>query len=110
VVTEFNYRLASRTAAHIFVDIATDSRADAQQLRESLVGAGYAIEDLADNELAKLHVRHMVGGRSAAVRDERLYRFEVPETELSDFAAFLEQLGYPRQLEQANPAYELFLA
>ena len=79
VVTEFNYRLATREAAHIFVGLKTRSREDAREVAERLRGEGYATEDLTDNEMAKLHVRHMVGGRAAAVRHERLYRFEFPE-------------------------------
>jgi len=92
VVTEFNYRLAGRGAAHIFVGLRTDSRQDAQQLVERLRAAGYATEDLSANELAKLHVRHMVGGRAPEVRDERLYRFEFPERP-GALLQFLDTLG-----------------
>jgi len=79
VVTEFNYRLAGREAAHIFVGLKTSSRQDALEVAARLREAGYPAEDLTDNEVAKLHVRHMVGGRAAAVKAERLYRFEFPE-------------------------------
>ena len=92
VVTEFNYRLASREAAHIFVGLKTRSREDAQEVAERLRGEGYPTEDLTDNEMAKLHVRHMVGGRAAAVRDERLYRFEFPERP-GALMEFLQKLG-----------------
>ena len=68
VVTEFNYRLSGRDEAHIFVGIATDSREDAAGLVSTLQGAGYRAIDLTDNEVAKLHVRHMVGGRSPNAR------------------------------------------
>ena len=92
VVTEFNYRLSGRQSAHIFVGIATDSREDARQLNDALAGGGYEAVDLSDNELAKLHVRHMVGGHSADVADEQLCRFEFPERP-GALLAFLDQLG-----------------
>ncbi|MCC7010660.1 MAG: threonine ammonia-lyase, biosynthetic [Acidobacteria bacterium] len=79
IVTEFNYRLSGRTAAHIFVGVATSSRQDADAVAETLTRAGYQTVVLTDNELAKLHVRHMVGGRSAEVANEQLCRFEFPE-------------------------------
>jgi threonine dehydratase len=92
VVTEFNYRLSSRTQAHIFVGIATQSRQDGMALAHQLQAAGYETEDLTDNEMAKLHVRHMVGGRAPDVRDERLCRFEFPERP-GALTQFLEKLG-----------------
>ena len=79
VVTEFNYRLSGRGDAHIFVGVAVESRADGAALAAALAAAGYDTHELTDNELAKLHVRHMVGGRSAHVVDEQVYRFEFPE-------------------------------
>jgi threonine dehydratase len=78
-VTEFNYRLASRDQAHIFVGFATESRHDGAQLAAQLKSAGYETVDLTGNEMAKLHVRHMVGGHAPGVRNERLCRFEFPE-------------------------------
>ena len=92
VVTEFNYRLNGRASAHIFVGIATGSRNDATTLAESLNAAGYPTVDLTDNELAKLHVRHMVGGRSPDVTHEELCRFEFPERP-GALMTFLEHLG-----------------
>jgi threonine dehydratase len=79
VVTEFNYRLSDRGEAHIFVGIATTSHDDAVSLRDTLLATGYPTTDLTQNELAKLHVRHMVGGRSSEAVNEQLYRFEFPE-------------------------------
>lgn len=80
VVTEFNYRLCTRDVAHIFVGISVDSREDAAELGRRLSKAGYETWDLSDNELAKLHVRHMVGGPAPeAVRSEVACRFEFPE-------------------------------
>jgi len=92
VVTEFNYRLSGRDVAHIFVGIATRSRQDAVEIAAMLNESGYTTTDLTGNETAKLHVRHMVGGRSPEVVDERLCRFEFPERP-GALMAFLEKLG-----------------
>jgi threonine dehydratase len=92
VVTEFNYRLSGRGDAHIFVGVAVNSRADGAALRDALVAAGCETHELTDNELAKLHVRHMVGGRSAHVVDEQVYRFEFPERP-GALMRFLDALG-----------------
>jgi threonine dehydratase len=92
VVTEFNYRLSGRQEAHIFVGIATHSRRDGPTLAGELTRAGYAAVDLTDNEMAKLHARHMVGGHAPEVRNERLCRFEFPERP-GALADFLEKLG-----------------
>lgn len=79
VITEFNYRLSGRERADIFVGVAIRSRNDAEQIATALRERGFETVDLSDNELAKLHVRHMVGGRAREVVDERLCRFEFPE-------------------------------
>jgi threonine dehydratase len=92
VVTEFNYRLSGRDRAHIFVGIGTRSKQDAADIAATLNAAGYRTVDLTDNELAKLHVRHMVGGHSPDVRHERVYRFEFPERP-GALLDFLEKLG-----------------
>jgi len=92
VVTEFNYRLSGRDVAHIFVGIATRSRQDAADIAAALTAGGYATVDLTDNETAKLHVRHMVGGRSPDVAHEQLCRFEFPERP-GALMTFLEKLG-----------------
>jgi threonine dehydratase len=92
VVTEFNYRLSGRDQAHIFVGIATQSRQDTVDLASTLNQSGYPTIDLTENELAKLHVRHMVGGRSRDVTNERLYRFEFPERP-GALMDFLDKLG-----------------
>jgi threonine dehydratase len=91
-VTEFNYRLSGRDQAHIFVGVATASRQDGAALAAQLSAAGYETVDLTDNEMAKLHVRHMVGGRSQDVRNERLCRFQFPERP-GALVQFLEKLG-----------------
>jgi threonine dehydratase len=92
VVTEFNYRLSGRRQAHIFVGVATQSRHDAAALAARLNAGGYETVDLTDNEMAKLHVRHMVGGHAPEVRHERLCRFEFPERP-GALTEFLDKLG-----------------
>ncbi len=78
-VTEFNYRIADEQAAHIFLGLQVSSRQEATEIADALVSAGFATLDLSDDEVAKSHLRHMVGGRSGLARNERLYRFEFPE-------------------------------
>jgi threonine dehydratase len=78
-ITEFNYRYSDAKEAHVFVGIQVGSRNESAKLIESLRKHGLATLDLTDNEMAKLHMRHMVGGRAPQVRDELLYRFEFPE-------------------------------
>ncbi len=78
-ITEFNYRLSGRGKAHVFVGAAIHDGGEMQQLEQSLRDNGYPVINLMDNELAKLHIRHMVGGRSDLVHDEVLFRFEFPE-------------------------------
>jgi threonine dehydratase len=92
VVTEFNYRLSGRQQAHIFVGFATQSRQDADALIAQLRGSGYETVDLTDNEMAKLHVRHMVGGHAPDAQHERLCRFEFPERP-GALANFLDALA-----------------
>ncbi|MPY88547.1 MAG: threonine ammonia-lyase, biosynthetic [Luteitalea sp.] len=92
VVTEFNYRLNGRHAAHIFVGVSVESRRDAEQLAARLREGGYETLDLSHNEMAKLHIRHMVGGPSPDVRHERIYRFEFPEKP-GALMKFLDTLG-----------------
>jgi threonine dehydratase len=79
-VTEFNYRYADSRSAQVFVSLAlTNARAERDELCRSIRAAGFSVNDMTDNEMAKLHVRYMVGGRAHDLRDERLYRFEFPE-------------------------------
>jgi len=78
-VTEFNYRIADSAAAHIFVGVQIARRGEADTLARVFRRAGFATLDLTDDELAKLHLRHMVGGRSDLAKEELLYRFEFPE-------------------------------
>jgi threonine dehydratase len=78
-VTEFNYRIASESTAHLFVGISTASRDEVERLRRHFVRHGFETIDLTDDELAKQHLRHMVGGRTPLARDEQLFRFVIPE-------------------------------
>ena len=78
-VTEFNYRISDSKQAHVFVGVATTNRAESDKLARSFERHGFATLDLTDDELAKEHLRHMVGGRSSLANDERLYRFIFPE-------------------------------
>ncbi len=78
-ITEFNYRYKDQDAAHVFVGVQVASRAESLKLAEHLRRQGYATLDLTDNEVAKLHIRHLVGGHSPQVDNELVYRFEFPE-------------------------------
>ena len=78
-VTEFNYRISDARSAHVFVGVATANREEGSKLERSFKRHGFHAMNLTDDELAKQHVRHMVGGRSDLARDERLYRFIFPE-------------------------------
>lgn len=79
-ITEFNYRYASDERATVFVGVQLHGgQAERHQIVEDLLAAQLPVVDLTDNELAKLHIRHMVGGRANGVDDELLYRFEFPE-------------------------------
>ena len=78
-VTEFNYRIADSRDAHIFVGVETQGREETARIVRSLRRNGLTTLDLSDNDMAKLHTRHMVGGRAPFARNELLYRFEFPE-------------------------------
>ena len=91
-ITEFNYRLSGRSEAHIFVGIGTESKDDAAELVRGLRAQGYDATDLSENEMAKLHVRHMVGGRTARVENELPCRFEFPQLP-GALPEFLDKLG-----------------
>ncbi|MBP0027589.1 threonine ammonia-lyase, biosynthetic [Roseofilum sp. Guam] len=78
-LTEFNYRIADRTSAHIFVGVQIKDREDAAKIAKTFQETGFKTLELTDDELAKMHLRHMVGGRSALAEHELLYRFEFPE-------------------------------
>ena len=149
-LTEFNYRIAGENQAHIFIGVQIQNRADGEKIADNLSENGFKAIDLTDDELAKMHLRHMVGGKSTLANNELLYRFEFPErpgalikflnsmspnwnislfhyrnngsdygriaigvqvapSEIPDWQAFLDTLGYPYWNESNNPAYKLFL-
>jgi len=92
-ITEFNYRYHSGREAHIFVGVQTHPENDPRSaLIASLTSQGFPVLDLTENELATLHIRHMVGGHAAHVSDEVVFRFEFPERPGALFN-FLNQLG-----------------
>ena len=88
-VTEFNYRYASPAAAHVFAGVHFADAEDRDGAIARLRGDGYPVLDLSGDEMAKTHVRYMVGGRVPGLQDERLFRFEFPERPgaLLDFLA-----------------------
>ncbi len=98
-VTEFNYRISDEAEAHVFVGIAASSRDETAELADAFDAAGFAAIDLTSDELAKAHVRHLVGGKSAHASHEVLYRFEFPERP----GALL------RFLTSMNPAWNISL-
>ena len=78
-VTEFNYRISDSRLAHVFVGIQVSNSGEPDRIAANFRKHGFDTIDLTHNEMAKTHLRHMVGGRSALARDELLYRFEFPE-------------------------------
>ncbi|MBX3609741.1 MAG: threonine ammonia-lyase, biosynthetic [Hydrogenophaga sp.] len=78
-VTEFNYRMHDDTRAHVFVGLTTSAKGESTRIAGQLRKHGFETLDLTHDELAKEHVRHLVGGRSPQVQDERLLRFVFPE-------------------------------
>lgn len=79
-VTEFNYRYADAKKAHIFVGLQVSGSEDRALVYQQLVDGGYEVLDMTDNEMAKLHIRHLVGGHGPKeLSDEVIYRFEFPE-------------------------------
>lgn len=91
-ITEFNYRIAEGSEAHVFVGLQVSGRADATEVADRLRAADLPTLDLTDDEMAKLHLRHLVGGRSPLARDELLYRFEFPERP-GALATFLDAMS-----------------
>jgi len=92
-VTEFNYRYADADNACIFVGVRlTRGHLERQEILDDLGAGGYKVVDLSDDEMAKLHVRYMVGGRPSKPLRERLYSFEFPESP-GALLKFLHTLG-----------------
>jgi threonine dehydratase len=78
-VTEFNYRISDEAQAHVFVGLSTQRKGDSKLIAKDFDAQGFATVDLTHDELAKTHVRHMVGGRSGLAEGERLFSFVFPE-------------------------------
>jgi len=92
-VTEFNYRMSAGDEAQIFVGVSmADARLEGPPFIDMLRTNGYDVHDLSNNEVAKLHIRHMVGGHVPALENERVYRFEFPENP-GALHAFLTAIG-----------------
>ncbi|PKO52907.1 MAG: threonine ammonia-lyase, biosynthetic, partial [Betaproteobacteria bacterium HGW-Betaproteobacteria-2] len=92
-ITEFNYRYANPKEAHIFVGIAIQNREEATRLVDSLKAHGLPALDLTDNEVAKLHLRHLVGGHAPQAEHEEVFRFEFPEKP-GALMQFLDNMGH----------------
>ena len=93
-ITEFNYRYADKSDAHIFVGVKVeDSDKEKSELLKTMNTDGYAALDISDNEMAILHLRHMVGGHCAGLENEIVFRFEFPERP-GALLKFLETIGH----------------
>ena len=91
-VTEFNYRYSDSSDAHVFVGLQISSSQTLGTLMTQLSSLGYEVVDLTDNEVAKVHVRHMVGGKAPAANDERMLNFQFPERP-GALMNFLQKMG-----------------
>jgi threonine dehydratase len=92
-ITEFNYRYADSAKAHVFVGVKMQNGdTDKDSLIHDLEAGGYSVLDMTDNEMAKVHIRYMVGGHSSGVENERLFRFQFPERP-GALLRFLNRIG-----------------
>ena len=91
-ITEFNYRYSDPSQAHVFVGVRMEGEEEKRQLFAQLEKAKYPYQDMSDNEMAKTHIRFMVGGRVTGVQHECLYRFEFPERP-GALMRFLNRMG-----------------
>ncbi len=78
-VTEFNYRMSHAKVAHVFVGLSTSEASESQKIAKTLTGEGFQAVDLTHDDLAKEHIRHMVGGTSSLAHNERILHFTFPE-------------------------------
>ena len=92
-ITEFNYRYSDPTQAHIFVGVGIHNPIESRHLLEMLHKHGLPALDLTDNEVAKLHLRHLVGGHAPQAEHEQVYRFEFPERP-GALMKFLDTMGH----------------
>lgn len=91
-VTEFNYRYSDDTTARVFVGVRIGGGAEKQEIIGQLRSGGYDVMDMSEDDVAKTHIRYMIGGRSSSPLKERLYSFEFPEQK-GALVKFLETLG-----------------
>jgi threonine dehydratase len=92
-ITEFNYRYSDPTEAHIFVGVAVNDPTESAQLVRDLAAQGLPALDLSENEVAKLHLRHLVGGHAPQAENEVVFRFEFPEKP-GALMKFLDTMGH----------------
>ena len=92
-ITEFNYRYSDPQNAHIFVGVAVSDPSESAKLVSALQQQGLPTLDLSDNEVAKLHLRHLVGGHAPQAENEKVFRFEFPETP-GALMKFLDTMGH----------------
>lgn len=92
-ITEFNYRYSDPKNAHIFVGVAISNPSESAKLEADLRKQGLPTIDLTDNEVAKLHLRHLVGGHAPQAENEKVFRFEFPETP-GALMKFLDTMGH----------------
>jgi len=92
-ITEFNYRYSDPQNAHIFVGVAVADPSESTKLVAALQQKGLPTIDLSDNEVAKLHLRHLVGGHAPQAENEKVFRFEFPETP-GALMKFLDTMGH----------------
>jgi len=92
-ITEFNYRYSDPTEAHIFVGVAVNDPTESAQLVKDLAAEGLPALDLSENEVAKLHLRHLVGGHAPQAENEVVFRFEFPEKP-GALMKFLDTMGH----------------
>jgi threonine dehydratase len=93
-ITECNYRRGDGDEAHVFCGVRVEHAGEVAELARELRAQGYGVLDLTDDEIAKVHVRHLVGGRARHVADERLYAFLFPERR-GALAEFLAAMRHP---------------
>ena len=91
-ITEFNYRYSDSGAAHVFVGVQVQNRGETEKLLTLLERKGLKPVDMSNNEMAKLHIRHMVGGHAPQAKNEILFRFEFPERP-GALMKFLDSVG-----------------
>ncbi|HBA09626.1 MAG TPA: threonine ammonia-lyase, biosynthetic [Methylotenera mobilis] len=92
-ITEFNYRYSDQKEAHIFVGVAVNDPTESAQLVKDLEAKGLPALDLSENEVAKLHLRHLVGGHAPQAENEVVFRFEFPEKP-GALMKFLDTMGH----------------